>query len=271
MLRYVRYMPVILLLLLSSLAALTTHAGAPAQKIETLRVLFIGNSYTGVGSLDALVPAMVNGGPSRFRMESVRSISGGKDLKYHWEAGDALEKIRTGKFDYVILQNNSKTALEEERRINARKYTPLFIEAILKTGATPVIYGTWARKNEPEKQSEINEFLLGFAGKQKALFAPVGPAWVRSLEAKSDLILHCADKSHPDGTGVYLNACVFYAVLTGESPVDVPHRTITMRMRHPDTGKGLPYIIDVTFDEPTARHFQEVAREVVEVYRNKLR
>ena len=236
------------------------------NKTEILRVLFIGNSYTGVGRLYELVPAMVNDGPSKYRMEGDRSISGGKDLKYHWEHGEALAKIQTGRFDYVVLQNNSRTALEEDRRVRAPGYTAKFVDAIRKHGAEPVIYGTWARKDQPEKQPDITAYLRTLAQQHRVKIAPAGTAWMLSLQQRPDLILHCADKSHPLDTGVYMNACVLYMTLTGESPVGHSTRSVTMQKRHPESGKRIPHTITVTFDEETALHIQRTAEVAVRQY-----
>ena len=47
----------------------------PAAKPKTVQVLWIGNSYTGVNNLPAVVEAMVNADGSGARMEAHRSIS----------------------------------------------------------------------------------------------------------------------------------------------------------------------------------------------------
>jgi hypothetical protein len=54
-----------------------------------------------------------------------------------------------------------------------------------------------------------------------AAVVPVGLAWRRFLRAHGHLALHDRDQSHPTLAGSYLAACVFLAVLFGESPVGV--------------------------------------------------
>jgi hypothetical protein len=53
----------------------------------------------------------------------------------------------------------------------------------------------------------------------EAKLAPVGRAWEKAIEERSDLVLHQPDQSHPNVYGSYLAACVFYSVLAGQSPL----------------------------------------------------
>jgi hypothetical protein len=50
----------------------------------------------------------------------------------------------------------------------------------------------------------------------------VGLAWQRFLGKYDQPVLHDKDQSHPTLAGSYLAACVFLAVLFGESPVGIP-------------------------------------------------
>ena len=54
--------------------------------------------------------------------------------------------------------------------------------------------------------------------------APVGPAWSIAVKEHPELSLWQEDGSHPTGTGTYLAACVFYAVIFHESPEDLSYR-----------------------------------------------
>lgn len=52
---------------------------------------------------------------------------------------------------------------------------------------------------------------------------PVGVAWEQAHLRQPDLGLWSWDGTHPSTAGSYLDACVFYAALTGRSPVGNPH------------------------------------------------
>ena len=67
-----------------------------------------------------------------------------------------------------------------------------------------------------------------------AFVAPVGRAWAASLKANPDISLYDDDGSHPNVYGTYLTACVFYATLTGLTPVglgDADLKQITPQQR----------------------------------------
>ena len=62
-----------------------------------------------------------------------------------------------------------------------------------------------------------------------------------------------SDQLHPGVYGAYLRDCVFYAVLTGQSPVGIPFHTALGR--------------EVEIDKDTAAYLQEVAWKTVLRYR----
>jgi hypothetical protein len=85
-----------------------------------------------------------------------------------------------------------------------------------------------------------------------AVVAPVGMAWKKALAADPKLVLHQADKSHPNPKGSYLAACVFYATLLDKSPVGLPG----------ELRKGNRVLVRVTPDE--AATLQEIAWQTVQ-------
>jgi hypothetical protein len=52
---------------------------------------------------------------------------------------------------------------------------------------------------------------------------PVGVAWQVAHQQQPDLGLWSWDGTHPSTAGSYLDACMFYAALTGRSPVGNPY------------------------------------------------
>src|SRR5262249_61947048 len=58
-------------------------------------------------------------------------------------------------------------------------------------------------------------------GERGAAAAPAGRAWRRFLREPRPLALHARAQSPPPPAGSYLAACVFFAVLFGESPVGI--------------------------------------------------
>lgn len=76
-----------------------------------LRVLFVGNSYTSVNDLPAMLSQMAqtSGEPPSIEVDSV--ILGGATLADHWYGRIAPKRIREGAFDFVVLQGESLEAI----------------------------------------------------------------------------------------------------------------------------------------------------------------
>src|SRR5262245_3422207 len=78
------------------------HAG-PAKT----RGLFIGNSYTYFNNLPQMLSRLAKSAPSHYEMETEMVTVSGATLKRHWEEGRALEAIKRGAWNYVVLQEFS--------------------------------------------------------------------------------------------------------------------------------------------------------------------
>ncbi len=60
---------------------------------KTARILFVGNSFTRIGDLPCVLTAMLNSGASGVRYAAETSLADAKGFQWHWEEGDAREKI----------------------------------------------------------------------------------------------------------------------------------------------------------------------------------
>src|SRR3954452_23465315 len=105
-------------------------------------VLFVGNSFTARNDLPGLIAtlAAARGKSLRHRLIS----AGGASLRTHWNAGQALEEIRGGGRDHVVLQEQSTLPVRNARRMH--ESVRLFDEAIRAAGARTALYMTWARR-----------------------------------------------------------------------------------------------------------------------------
>src|SRR5262249_23989371 len=190
---------------------------ARLQGSAPLKVLFIGNSFTARNDLPGLMAdlAAARGRSLQYRLISV----GGASLRTHWNAGEALKAIQDGRHDRVVLQEQSTLPVKTASRMHEN--VRLFDEAAQAAGAETVLYMTWARQDAPESQQAITDAYAGIGRELGATVAPVGLAWQRFLRQHDRPALHDKDRSHPTPAGSYLAACVFLAVLCGESPVGV--------------------------------------------------
>ena len=273
----------LLILGLILLSRASAQAGEPP-----LKVLFIGNSYTYVNDLPALIVGLADAASGR-KIETGQHLIGGCTLERHVKDKKAIEKIREKKWDVVVLQEYSLQAILH--RESMFKYAQVLDEEVKKQGAKTVLYLTWARQHIPQMQdggdpatsSDYAKVMYQMSGAAKniafeqwcgqhktgliggidgayfdlakelnAQVAPVGMAWKKALAADPKLVLHQSDKSHPSPTGSYLAACVFYATLLDKSPVGLPG----------ELRKGARRVVGVPLEEATT--LQEIAWQVVQ-------
>jgi len=211
---------------------------------KPVKILFVGHSYTAWWILPDTVAAMVNSGQSEIRLIPEHALRGGGRLDYFVNETDVLERIRNGGFDYVV-QGTTGTP----------EATQAFHQAVRDGGAKAMVYCLWvSREAKPEEQEPRTQAQLEVAREMDAIFVPAGPAWQIARQKRPKSALHDVnDGHHPGPAGSYLTACVFYAVLTGRSPVGHPCMA---------TMGG-----QVRIEEQTARFLQEVAWEAVRRYR----
>jgi hypothetical protein len=183
----------------------------------SLKVLFIGNSFTARNNLPGLIAQMA---ASRGQHLEHHLISaGGASLRMHWNKGDAQQAIEQTRYDYVVLQEQSTLPVKNPQRF--RENIRLFDQAIKASAAKTGLYLTWARQNAPETQAAITEAYLSIGEELGATVIPVGIVWQNFLRKHSQPALHDQDQSHPTLAGSYLAACVFFGVLFKESPVGI--------------------------------------------------
>ncbi|MBW2630717.1 MAG: SGNH/GDSL hydrolase family protein [Deltaproteobacteria bacterium] len=211
--------------------------------MELTRVLFIGNSYTYFNNMPFILESLSSAAGKA--MEAQIVTRGGKTLQWHWHNPQTLDTLDQEHWDFVVLQEQSTRPVDEPEQM--RRTVARFASRIRKSGGTPLLYLTWARQRIPEMQEALTKTYLSIAQEFDTWIAPVGPAWAKALADSPELTLHMEDESHPNILGSYLAACVFYAVLFRETPIQLPAR---FRLS-PD--------VTAIIDTSRARFLQEVA------------
>src|SRR5262249_9786795 len=170
-----------------------------------LKVLFIGNSFTARNDLPGLIARL---SAARGKSLQHRLIgAGGASLRTHWNAGEALQAIRDGQYDHVVLQEQSTLPVKNAKRMHEN--VRLFDTAIKAAGAKTALYMTWARRNAPESQQAITEAYASVGRELGATVVPGGAAWLRFLGSHDQPLLHDRDHSHPPLPGSYHAPSVF--------------------------------------------------------------
>lgn len=188
---------------------------AKCKSIESIKVLFIGNSFTARNDLPGMIANMATAcGKS---MEHFLLFAGGASLRAHWNAGNGLKEIQSAHYDFVVLQEQSTLPIKNSLRMHEN--IRLFDEAIKGAGSKTMLYMTWARQHSPKTQKAITEAYTSIGKELNAITIPVGTAWQRFQRKYSMPVLYDRDQSHPSLAGTYLAACVFVAGFFGITPL----------------------------------------------------
>lgn len=211
------------------------------------RVLFIGNSHTARhGGLDWLIGNMVAVAEPEHPFEGRAETEGGVTLEYHWQNG-AVENIRTGDFDVVVLQGylpGSPTGTAEPFVEHARRFDTL----IRESGAETVFFMTWPRGHgDWSSLDDVVEAHRLVAAELDARVAPAALAFEKARAERPDLVLIGDDQVHATWEGAYLAAATVYGTLFERSP------------------EGLAYRFGVSADD--AAFLQRMARETIDEWR----
>ena len=131
-----------------------------------------------------------------------------------------MKKIVDGKFDSVVVQ--SLPIADEQARAKLEEYAPKYAELARFAGSQLMLYCTWPHKGDPLSAFDaISEPHLAVAKRLGMTFVPAGPAWKESMVRRPDLqLFNVSDTVHSGLWGAYLTSCVFYAILSGKSPLN---------------------------------------------------
>ena len=209
------------------------------QQIEEAdcSVLFIGNSHT------FHVPQLLG---EKFRLHDtdkkvlISRAPGIAFLAEHAYQPTTVQLLEKGPWDFVILQAQKYSA--------TGRYTYPYEGALALSkraksmGAQIIMFPEWSRQAHPDEYLRIDTLHNEIASQTGARVAPIGEAWARTLHDMPALVLHAPDGNHATQIGHYLNACVFYTMLTGASPV---------------LGEGKSGV--ATVDAQLARELEEIA------------
>jgi hypothetical protein len=217
------------------LAIVLVLAGAPsAWADDSLRVLFIGNSYTYVNDLPGLFLGLSEAGGRTVRTDAC--AFGGYSLDDHTRTQATLDKIAQDSWSFVALQEQSVIPTIHHWRCNSMYPAAHLLDSIIRLqGVRTAFYMTWGRKyggqqsygdslspdfgDYFEMQESLRVAYEEIADELSSTLVPVGMAFARARHIDSFVDLWQGDNSHPTLEGSYLGACVFYAVLHAANPV----------------------------------------------------
>ncbi len=203
-----------------------------AQSPDSLRVLWIGNSFTYYNNMPSTVRDIA--AARGIKISCTRFTRGGEKFAGHLCNQALLDTIAAGGWDYVVLQEQSSAPAMHTAQVARNVYPSAHRLDSLVHAASPhvkvVFYMTWGHKNGNRvpvpgyplidsyegMQERLETSYLEMAYDNHAWCAPVGMAWRRVRAEHPSLELYAPDSYHPSAEGSYLAACVIFTAMFGE-------------------------------------------------------
>lgn len=226
----------------------------PAQQLAPpSRLLFIGNSYTYWNDLPQMVRALADSaGLHGLQVEAVTAP--GAALQDLWGQGTARDRIATGRFDLVIMQQGPSSQPEGRQWLLAG--VDSFAVEIRRAGGRPAMYMVWPSRDRRCDFDATRESYTLAAERVGGMLFPAGAAWQAAWRRDSTLSFYSRDDLHPTLLGSYLTALVMVGELTGRSPAKLPSRL--------EVGGMGGYTLAVP--EPVAALLKAAAAEAIRAY-----
>lgn len=219
---------------------------------ESMSVLFVGNSYTAVNDLPAVVTELMRANGVRLTTEVI--TEGGAKLCDHHGSSETRAAVASEAHDAVVIQGQSTDMFYDGE---SAAYCGRWLGLEVPEGTSLVWFATWARREGhelydrafPSGPDEMSSFVESFYRTISEWgpgghVARVGNAWLRVLDAFDDVELHAADGSHPTAVGTFVTACVMTQALLGRDP-ELP-ATLPFGIE-PELGRAL---CDLATEEP---------------------
>jgi hypothetical protein len=177
----------------------------------------IGDSLTYYNDLPGLLQQFSAGESAPIYIEQATTPLA--SLSFHWTMDNSVDRISTGRFNYVVLQDFSrKPATDPEDSLQSFRD---FDTAIKKAGGKTIIFQNWTRRGHQDDYSALERTYNRVVEQTGARLAPIGAAWRLCAAERPDITLLLDDR-HPTDAGSYLAACVLYDVIYGKRSADLP-------------------------------------------------
>lgn len=200
-----------------------------AQNQDSIRVLFIGNSYTYFNDLPEMLREL--GKTQKMNFAIGRVLKGGERFSGHLK-NPKLRSVLKRQWDYVILQEQSTIPAAPTAQVAKDVYPYAHtLDSLIHVdspNAKVIFYMTWGHKHgtvHDKKgtypirdsyegmQERLKTSYLEMTYENNAWCAPVGMAWAKVREQYPSYQLYVQDTYHPSPIGSYLAANVIFTTI----------------------------------------------------------
>lgn len=205
---------------------------------QSVRVLFVGNSYTQVNDLPHLVADIAQSMGDELTYAS--NTPGGCTFEMHC-SNASMDKICQGGWDFVVLQEQSQLPAFPIEQVEELvfPFAAQLVDSIyaFNPNGEAMFFMTWGRKNGDTEFGPMYPMMSTYEGMDGLLYerymymaeandasvCPVGRVWHYLRDHYSGIELYMPDESHPSLAGSYAAACAFYTMLFGRDPDSITY------------------------------------------------
>jgi hypothetical protein len=181
-------------------------------------VLFIGNSLTQANDVPGMVQALADAAGLGWSIDA--TLLGGASLQDHWERGQAQAKLRSGRWDAVVLQQGPSSLAES--RDDLRRWTGVFDDLVRQVGGRSALYMVWPERERITWFNRVRDSYALAARDVEGWFLPAGETWRAAWANDPALALYGGDGFHPTVAGSWAAALTIFGGLSGHSLDGLP-------------------------------------------------
>ncbi len=188
---------------------------------ELIQVLFVGNSQTYENcGVDCHLKRLVQSAKIGDNVIIESTTAGKFHLLTHLEDSASREALTHEKWDKVILQEYTRGPIHtpDEFAASGKMWKERLVE--INPDVEVVFFSTWGYKKKLEMAKQLEDKYREVAEDIDGTFVPVGLFW-ESLRGKVNL--YDVDGAHPNRTGTFASACLFYEYLFDEDVRETAH------------------------------------------------
>lgn len=190
-------------------------------KEKLINVLFIGNSKTFANEAQARFQKLANSAGRKVHAERIDSY-GGRTLNTLSTYDSVKNKIKSKKWDYIVLQEQTDTSIGSTQPIMEGCYNLIqYAKKYSNKNVIPIYNATWVVKTSNQStQNIVNNNFETIRKKYGGKVAYSGNAFIKCSKQHTNIQLYTDDR-HPTIAGQYLSACCVYVAIYGKTPVGI--------------------------------------------------
>ncbi len=180
---------------------------------KNYKILFIGNSGTFYWAIPESFSALLATGQNKINIEVSKRLSGGKRFSYHYKQAKTIQEIKSGKYDFVVIQGSSSEPTDFKDEMF--KYGAKLFNVIREIGAKPILYAYKGNLSTTyEERTQAIDTYVELGQKYNVPVIPAVAALNEAIKERPDINYFNNDKCHLSMNGGYIMAYSFYAFFT---------------------------------------------------------